>query len=137
MGNSRIPLYCIIASVSLNVVLDILLVAVYGMGVSGAALATVIGQGVSFAAALVFCLRHRESLGLLPRYLSPEKEVVSRTLKLGLPVALQWTIASVSWLVVLTLVNKYGVVRRKRIYYLRDLTGKKARIKEKRVLATK
>ena len=34
-------------------------------------------------------------------------------------------------------VNKYGVVRRKRIYYLRDLTGKKARIKEKRVLATK
>lgn len=89
VGNSRIPLYCIIASVSLNVVLDILLVAVYGMGVSGAALATVIGQGVSFAAALVFCLRHRESLGLLPRYLSPEKEVVSRTLKLGLPVALQ------------------------------------------------
>lgn len=45
VGNSRIPLYCIIVSVSLNVVLDILLVAVFRMGVAGAALATVIGQG--------------------------------------------------------------------------------------------
>ena len=109
VGNSRIPLYCIILSVSLNVVLDIYFVAVRGMGVAGAALATVIGQGVSFVTALVFCLIHRESLGLLPCYLSPEKQVVSRTLKLGLPVALQWTIASVSWLVVLTLINKYDV----------------------------
>ena len=109
VGNSRIPLYCIITSVSLNVVLDILFVAVFHMGVAGAALATVIGQGVSFVTALAFCLVHREDLGLLPRYLTPEKQIVSRTLKLGLPVALQWTIASVSWLVVLTLVNKYGV----------------------------
>ena len=35
--------------------------------------------------------------------------MVKRTLKLGFPVALQWTIASISWLVVLTLINKYGV----------------------------
>ena len=40
VGNSRIPLYCIIASVSLNVVLDILFVAGFHMGVAGAALAT-------------------------------------------------------------------------------------------------
>ena len=91
VGNSRIPLYCIIASVSLNVVLDILFVAGFHMGVAGAA------------------LRHRADLGLLPRYLRPEAEMVKRTLKLGFPVALQWTIASISWLVVLTLINKYGV----------------------------
>lgn len=109
VGNSRIPLYCIIASVSLNVVLDIFFVAVKQMGVQGAALATVIGQAVSFTAALVFCVLHRESLGLQARYLRPDRRVVGLTLKLGLPVALQWTIASVSWLVVLTLVNKYGV----------------------------
>ena len=58
VGNSRIPLYCVIASVSLNVVLDIYFVAVKQMGVQGAALATVIGQAVSFAAALV-SLEHR------------------------------------------------------------------------------
>ena len=109
VGNSRVPLYCIILSVSLNVVLDILLVAVCRMGVAGAALATVTGQGVSFLMALCFSLRHREMLGLTLRHLRPRRQVVSLTLKLGLPVALQWTIASVSWLVVLTLINKYGV----------------------------
>ena len=109
VGNSRIPLYCIIASVSLNVILDILFVAVYRMGVQGAALATVIGQAVSFAAALLFCLFHRQDLGLTARWLRPEGHMVRMTLKLGLPVALQWTIASISWLVVLTLINKYGV----------------------------
>ena len=125
VGNSRIPLYCIIASVSLNVVLDILFVAGVPMGgaggaetamragfhrgLAGAALATVIGQAISCLTALVFSLRHRADLGLLPRYLRPEAEMVKRTLKLGFPVALQWTIASISWLVVLTLINKYGV----------------------------
>lgn len=109
VGNSRIPLYCIIASVSLNVILDVLFVAVYRMGVQGAALATVIGQAVSFAAALLFCLFHRQDLGLTARWLRPEGRMVRMTLKLGLPVALQWTIASISWLVVLTLINKYGV----------------------------
>ena len=72
VGNSRIPLYCIIASVSLNVVLDILFVAGFHMGVAGAALATVIGQAISCLTALVFSLRHRADLGLLSRYLRPE-----------------------------------------------------------------
>ena len=109
VGNSRIPLYCIIASVSLNVVLDILFVAVLRWGVAGAALATVLGQSVSCLTALVFCLRHRADLGLLPRYLRPEGGTVGRILKLGFPTALQWTIASISWLVVLALINQYGV----------------------------
>lgn len=109
VGNSRVPLYCIILSVSLNVVLDILFVAVYRMGVAGAALATITGQGVSFLTALLFSLRHREMLGLTLHHLRPKGRVVALTLKLGLPVALQWTIASISWLVVLSLINKYGV----------------------------
>lgn len=70
---------------------------------AGAALATVTGQGVSVLMALCFSLRHREMLGLTLRHLRPRRQVVSLTLRLGLPVALQWTIASVSWLVVLTL----------------------------------
>ena len=109
VGNSRIPLYCIIVSVSLNVVLDILFVAVFRWGVAGAALATVLGQAVSCLTALVFCLCHRTDLGLLPRWLRPEGSMVKRILKLGFPTALQWTIASFSWLVVLALVNQHGV----------------------------
>ena len=87
VGNSRIPLYCIIVSVSLNVVLDILFVAVFRWGVAGAALATVLGQAVSCLTALVFCLCHRTDLGLLPRWLRPEGSMVKRILKLGFPTA--------------------------------------------------
>ena len=109
VGNSRIPLYCIIASVSLNVVLDILFVAVIPWGVAGAALATVMGQAVSCLTALVFFLRHRADLGLLPRYLRLDADTVKRIMKLGFPSALQWTVGSISWLVVLALINQYGV----------------------------
>ena len=109
VGNSRVPLYCVIASVCLNVALDLLFVAVFRWGVAGAALATVLGQAASCLTALAFCLRHRRELGLTARWLRPQGAVVGRILTLGFPVALQWTIASVSWLVVLALINRYGV----------------------------
>ena len=109
VGDSRSPMvYLILASLT-NVVLDLLFVAVFRWGVSGAALATVLGQAVSCLTALVFCLCHRADLGLLPRWLRPEGSMVKRILKLGFPTALQWTIASISWLVVLALVNQHGV----------------------------
>ena len=100
VGNSKMPLYFIIASTAANVVLDLLFVAVFHMGVAGAALATLISQFVSFGAALVFCLKHRAHLGLTAQYLRPRAERVRAITRLGLPTAFQWAIASVSWLVV-------------------------------------
>ncbi len=109
VGNSRVPLYCIIASVSLNVVLDIVFMGVLEWGARGAALATVTGQAVSFLTALAFSVRHRQNLGLTARFLRLPRDMVKDTLRLGMPTALQFTIASVSWLTVVTLINQYGV----------------------------
>ena len=109
MGNSKVSMLTSTLMNAINIAGNALLIFGFHMGVAGAALATVIGQAISCLTALVFSLRHRADLGLLPRYLRPEAEMVKRTLKLGFPVALQWTIASISWLVVLTLINKYGV----------------------------
>ncbi len=109
VGNSRIPLYCVIVSVSVNVGLDLLFVALFRWGVEGAAAATVIAQGLAFLTALIFALRHRADLGLTPGCLRPTREMVGRILRLGTPTAVQWTIASVSWLVVVALINQYGV----------------------------
>ena len=109
VGNSRIPLYCVIVSVSVNVGLDLLFVAFFRWGVEGAAAATVIAQGLAFLTALIFALRHRADLGLTPGCLRPAREMVGRILRLGTPTAVQWTIASVSWLVVVALINQYGV----------------------------
>ena len=108
-GFGSVGMMTVVLGAAVNIVLDPIFIFLLDMGVKGAALATVIGQAISCLTALVFSLRHRADLGLLPRYLRPEAEMVKRTLKLGFPVALQWTIASISWLVVLTLINKYGV----------------------------
>lgn len=110
VGNSKMPLYFIIASTATNVVLDLLLVCGLRMGVTGAALATLISQFISFLAALFFCLKHREHLGLTRSYLRPSGARVRAIMRLGLPTALQWAIASVSWLVVAYLINDYGLV---------------------------
>lgn len=109
VGNSKMPLYFIIASTATNVVLDLVFVAVLRWGVAGAALATLISQFVSFFAALIFCLKHRAHLGLTLKYLRPRAERVRAITKLGLPTAFQWAIASVSWLVVAYLINGYGL----------------------------
>ena len=110
VGNSKVPLYFIIASTATNVVLDVLFVAGFEMGVAGAALATLLSQFVSFFAALMFCLKHREHLGLTRRYLRPRADRIRAIAKLGLPTAFQWAIASVSWLVVAYLINGYDLV---------------------------
>lgn len=110
VGNSKVPLYFIIASTATNVVLDVLFVAGFDMGVAGAALATLISQFVSFFAALLFCLKHREHLGLTRTYLKPRADRIRAITKLGLPTAFQWAIASVSWLVVAYLINGYDLV---------------------------
>ncbi len=110
VGNSKMPLYFIIASTAANVVLDLLLVAGLRMGAQGAALATLISQCVSFLAALLFCLRHRAHLGLTRAYLIPHRERARTILRLGVPTAFQWAIASISWLAVAYLINGYGLV---------------------------
>lgn len=109
VGNSRTPLYFVLLSTALNVALDLLFVAGLGRGVEGAALATLIAQGAAFAAALGFVLRHRARLGFTAAYLRPTAQLAGKILRLGLPTALQWTIASVSWLAVAFLINRYGV----------------------------
>ena len=110
VGNSKVPLYCIIASTATNVVLDLVLVAVFDMGVEGAALATVFSQFVSFLAALFFCLKHRAHLGLTKNYLKPSGKYLKAITRLGLPTAFQWAIASISWLVVAYLINGHGEI---------------------------
>lgn len=110
VGNSKMPLYFVIASTATNVVLDLVFVIAFRMGVAGTALATLISQFVSFSAALIFCFKHREHLGLTKAYLKPKADRVRAILKLGLPTAFQWGIASVSWLVVSYLINGYHLV---------------------------
>ena len=110
VGNSRAPLICVSASCILNIVLDIIFIGPLGWGVAGAAIATVISQGVSFIISLIIMLHSRELYGLYLTKLYIKADKLKMLLKLGIPVCIQMTVANISWLSVMYLINGYGVV---------------------------
>ena len=109
-GNSKAPLICVAVSCSLNIVLDILFVGLLDWGVSGAAAATVTSQAVSFIVSLVIVLRHSDLFGLRLTKLYIRADKLKTILRLGIPVCIQMTVANISWLSVMYLINGYGVV---------------------------
>lgn len=111
MGESKRPMIFIAIASVINVVLDVVLVAA-GMGPLGAALATVIAQGVSFVASIVYLWRKRGELGFVFRlnYLVPDRRNLALLLKLGIPMMIQSCAISISTMFVTSNINAYGVV---------------------------
>ena len=112
MGDSKRPFVFIAIAAILNTILDILFVAVCGMSVAGAALATVIGQGVSFAVSLIYLFRHREAFGFdfKPESFKIDREALNRLVKLGVPMAIQSAAIHLSKIVLTSWINMSGVV---------------------------
>lgn len=109
MGNSKVTMYFIVVSSCLNVVLDFLLVAILHTGILGAAFGTVISQGIAFLIAFLYLRKYRKEYMFGKEDMCISIKKVRLIVKLGFPIALQWTVASISWLGVAFLINKYGV----------------------------
>ena len=112
MGDSKHPFIFIAVATVVNLVLDLVFVALLGMGPLGAALATVIGQAVSFLWALFYLYRHKDAFGFdfKPASFKPDSEVLPKLIKLGLPMILQSAAINFSMLFVNSYINGYGVV---------------------------
>lgn len=112
MGDSKHPLLFIAVATVVNLVLDLLFVAVLEMGALGAALATVIGQAVSFLWSLLFLYRRREAFGFdfKLRSFVPDRDILPTLIKLGLPMSLQFGAIHFSMMFVNSFLNGYGVV---------------------------
>ena len=108
LGDSRTPLYFLIFSCFLNIVLDILFVYVFGMGVFGAALATIIAQLISGLGCLFYAVKTNPYFMLSRRDFQPDKEVMRQSVRLGLPLAMQWSMIAVSSTALQSFVNGFG-----------------------------
>ncbi len=108
LGNSRTPLLFLIAASLLNIALDLLLILVFQMGVMGAALATVVSQGLSGAACLL-CIRSSYPF-LRPsrEEWSPSLSYMRRLCATGLPMGLQYSITAIGSLSIQSAVNGFG-----------------------------
>ena len=112
MGDSRRPfLFICIASV-INLVLDILFTGMMGMGVAGAAYATIIGQAVSFLFSLYYLYKNKDAFGFdfAKESFRPNGKYVRMICSLGTPMAIQSGCINLSMLFVNSMVNSVGVV---------------------------
>ncbi len=112
MGDSKSPLLFIAIATFTNIVLDILFIVVFGLGVAGTALATIMGQGVSLVFSLSLLYRRREKFGFDFR-LSSFKIRWSKLgllLKLGLPLSMRSVFIIGTQMYLLSFINSFGLV---------------------------
>ena len=108
LGDGQTPLYAMIVAAISNIVLDLLFVLVLHWGIAGAAIATLIAQGISS----IYCLlkiRKIEFLTINKSHFALTPAMAGRLLGLGSPMAAQNAIIAVGGMIITAVVNGYGV----------------------------
>lgn len=108
LGDSVSALFYLLIATVINIVLDYIFVAYFGLGVAGVALATVIAQVVSAYLSFRKLCRMKEIFDMKKEYLKPEKRHIWDLIRLGLPSGVTQAIFSLSMIIVQSLTNSFG-----------------------------
>lgn len=108
LGDSRSPLYFLMISAGINVLLDIVFIVFMGMGVEGCAYATVIAQAISAFCCFIYIVKKYPILHLKKEDFHYSWNSVKKLLGLGIPMALQFSITAIGTIIVQGAVNVYG-----------------------------
>lgn len=108
VGNSVVPLVFLIISSVLNIILDIVFVAVIPMGPAGAALATVVAQLISGVLCIIYATRILDFIRVKGSEWKPRMDLIKEVLRYGVPAALQMSIISIGDMTLQAVVNTYG-----------------------------
>ncbi len=110
IGDSKRPLYYLIIAAITNVVLDILFVAIYGFGIEGAAIATVISQLVSATLAFVKLTKIDDCYRIYIRQIKIDFDMLKSLMKMGVPTGVQNSVIALANVIVQSNINKFGSV---------------------------
>ncbi|MBR5646496.1 MAG: MATE family efflux transporter [Treponema sp.] len=110
LGDSKTPLYFLIFSCFLNIVLDLFFVCILKKGVAGAGIATLISQFISVVLCLLYAVKFNPYFRLKRDDLRFSRNILVKTIKLGLPLSLQFSMIAVSCMALQRVVNAYGPV---------------------------
>ena len=108
LGDSRIPLIFLVFSSVLNVVLDIVFIVPFGMGVGGAALATVLSQLLAAVLSVIAALRNYPVLRIGKEYWKPHRQSIVQNMHMGFIMGFQMSVMCIGQLVMQASVNKLG-----------------------------
>lgn len=110
IGDATTPLMTVAVAAVINIFGDVLLVNGFGLGSSGAAIATVASQTISVLVSVVIISRQKLPFAFHVHDIRPDKTYMSAILRYGIPIALQEFLVSISFLVILAIVNSLGVI---------------------------
>ena len=108
LGDSKTPLYFLIIATAVNVILDLLFVAVFKWGVAGAAYATLIANGLAFALAIIWLNKTHKLIRIAITGLHFDREIFRHSIRIGLPTGIQQTLVAVGNLAIMGIVNTFG-----------------------------
>ena len=109
LGDTRSPMYFIAVACVLNIVLDYVFLGAVGMGPEGAAIATVIAQGVSVVISLFYIRRGSAGISVARSDFRPDHAMLHDILRIGVPIALQDGFIQISFLVITVIANMRGL----------------------------
>ena len=108
LGDSRTPLIFLILCSLLNIVLDLVFVVVLKTGVAGAAFATVLSEAIAAVLCIIYALKKVPQFILAVVHHSPDKDLIGKTLRVGIPSGLQYALIYVSSIILQRIVNGFG-----------------------------
>lgn len=108
IGDSKTPLYFLIFSSFLNIVLDVFFIVTLKLGTAGAAYATIISQGVSAVMCFIYMFKKFEILRTSRKDYYLDLQGVSNMLSIGIPMALNYSITAIGTMIMQSAVNVFG-----------------------------
>ena len=108
LGDSKRPLYFLVIAALLNIVLDLVFIIIFRLGAAGAAYATVIAQGISGILCLFYIGKMVPALHLHKEDWEMDGSLIGWQLKIGLPMAFQYSITAIGTIVVQSCLNILG-----------------------------
>ena len=107
VGDAKTPLYFLIISTLLNIVLDLVFVLVLDFGITGVAYATIIAQSVALFSAIIW-VRKNEMLNFRIKGIVFDFEIFKESVRIGLPSGMQNIFVSLGMMAILGIVNQFG-----------------------------
>lgn len=110
LGDSKSPIIFLAISSAINIGLDLLLIIVFRMGVDGAALATVVSQGVSGVISIIYIKKKFDILAMEKGDWKLERHLAGKLTGVGIPMGLQYSITGIGSVILQTAVNGLGSI---------------------------
>ena len=108
LGDSKTPLIFLVVCSLLNIVLDLLFVVVFKTGVAGAAVATVLSEGIAAILCIIYAFQKVPQFRQAFIFGKIDKELMKKTLQVGVPTGLQYALIYVSSIILQRIVNGFG-----------------------------